>query len=79
MVDSYLYLIGKKTPSIVVWELWKERIKRIFQDKMMTFQALGNKIEISIVETLNNRLHNSNHIEGILTQWDTLSKKIGLV
>ena len=62
-------------PSIVIWEIWKERNRRIFQEKEMDVEELLLKIEASIVEVLNSHLRKSVKEEGSFSSWDSLMKK----
>ena len=57
-------------PSILVWEVWKERNRRIFHDQDMTVCEITNKIEACIVETLNSHLRKIPKEEGSFSEWD---------
>ena len=50
---NYFEFIWRISPSIVIWEVWKERNKRIFQDKIETLEKLLNIIDHSIEEVVN--------------------------
>ena len=58
-----------------MWELWKERNRRIFRNLKFKSSDLISKIEISIVETTNAYLRNIQLEEGSFTNWDGLMKK----
>lgn len=40
-------------PSLIIWEIWKERNRRIFEDKEMPQIALCGKIEKNLIEFMN--------------------------
>ena len=60
---------------IILWEIWKERNKRIFHDQDMTVCEITNKIKACIVETLNSHLRKIPKEEGSFSEWDGLMKK----
>ena len=62
-------------PSIVIWELWKERNCRIFKDKVLKLDRFLLKLESSIMEVLNAYLEKTSHVEGSFSFWDRLMKK----
>ena len=62
-------------PSILMWEVWKERNRRIFYDQDMQPNEIVKKIEACIVETLNSHLRNSQKEEGSFSSWDGYIKK----
>ena len=62
-------------PSIVVWELWKERNRRIFRNSEMSLERFLIKLEASIVEVLNSHLRKTLKEEGSFSRWDGLIKK----
>lgn len=43
-------------PSIILWQLWKERNQRIFQRKKLAWESFINKVEVDIVEVMNSRI-----------------------
>lgn len=51
-----------------MWEIWKERNKRIFKDREMIITSLTNKMEANIIEVMNNNLRNTNKEEGTFTE-----------
>ena len=63
-------------PSIVVWELWKERNRCIFKDKELNLDRFLLKLEVSIVEVMNAYLMKSSHEEGSFSSWDGLMRKL---
>lgn len=67
--------IWKIGPSILVWELWKERNKRLFQDKKMDVINLFNEVEATIVETTNNRLRYGRLEDKTFSSWDSKIRK----
>ena len=67
--------IWNLSPSIIVWELWKERNSRIFRDKEKSVDRLIIKIEAAIVEVINSFLRKSFIEEGSFSYWDGLMKK----
>ena len=52
--------LWKISPSIINWEIWKERNRWIFKDKEILCEELTRKIEASIIETLTRKLHQKN-------------------
>ena len=67
--------VWKICPSIVIWEIWKERNRRIFKSKEQNIDRFLVKLEASIVEVLNASLRKTSHEEGSFTFWDGLMKK----
>lgn len=59
-----------------MWELWKERNRRICSDSEMKSEELVLKIEASIVETINSHLRISRMEEGSFSFWDSQIKKV---
>ncbi|XP_059068252.1 uncharacterized protein LOC131858819 [Cryptomeria japonica] len=57
-------------PSLIIWETWKERNHRIFQDKEMPQIALCGKIEKSLIELMNEASKQKTLKQNILTKWD---------
>lgn len=64
------------SPTIVIWEVWKERNRRIFQDTEMKTKILIAKIEASIIETSNNRNMNIPQYDKTFTEWDNYIRKM---
>lgn len=62
------------SPSILMWEIWKERNRRIFCDKEMNAEELILKIEVSIVENVNSYFRKSRMEEGSFSLWDGTMK-----
>ena len=62
-------------PSILIWEIWKERNRRIFRNLELGSEELISKIEASIVETTNSHLKKSQKEEGSFSIWDEKMKK----
>lgn len=54
----------KNSPSILLWEIWKEGNKRIFANKEMPISSFLNKVEASIIEVINNHFRNIIKEEG---------------
>lgn len=52
-IFNFLWTIS---PSLLIWEIWKERNMCIFPDKAMSRKSLLNKIEASILEIINSRV-----------------------
>ncbi|XP_057856405.2 uncharacterized protein LOC131065778 [Cryptomeria japonica] len=67
VIWKYMYNI---LPSLIIWETWKERNHRIFQDKEMPQIALCGKIEKSLIELMNEASKQKNLKHNILTKWD---------
>ena len=63
------------SPSIIAWEIWKERNRRIFNNAEMEVNSLITKIEASIVENMNSFLRKSRFTEGSFSLWDEGVKK----
>jgi ribonuclease HI len=63
------------SPSILVWEIWKERNRRTFQDLERPNYELINNIEDSIVETLNAYIRKVLQEEGSFSVCDSFIKK----
>ena len=63
------------SPSIIVWELWKERNRRTFQDKALCLERFLSKLEVAIMEVMNAYLQKSIIEEGSFSQWDESIKK----
>lgn len=62
-------------PSIVSWEIWKERNRRIFKNVELKVEELILKIEASIVEVINSHLRKCMKEEGSFSLWDGHMKK----
>ena len=58
-----------------MWEIWKERNRRVFQDKALSVDRFLLKLEVAIVEVLNSHLRKSTFEEGSFSWWDGLMKK----
>jgi hypothetical protein len=58
------------SPSILIWEIWKERNRRIFKNQELQVVELQRKIEASIMETLNAHIRKSQFEEGSFSAWD---------
>ena len=58
MVKGVYNKLWNISPSIVMWEIWKERNRRIFCNLEFKSKVLITKIEASIVETSNSYLRN---------------------
>ena len=71
-IYSKLWNIG---PSIIVWELWKERNKQVFQDKALSLERFLLKLEGAVVEVLNSHIRKSLKEEGSFSGWDGKMKK----
>ena len=63
-------------PSILVWEVWKERNRRIFSNLEMEPKVILRRLEASIVETMNSFLSKVRMEEGTFSSWDGLIKKV---
>ena len=64
------------SPSVLLWEIWKERNRRIFCNIEMDCGELISKIEASIVEIVNSYLRKSRMAEGSFSDWDCCIKKL---
>ena len=62
-------------PSIVIWELWKERNHRIFKDKERNIDKILLKLEVAIIEVMNAHLRKPSYEEGSFSSWDGTMKK----
>lgn len=62
--------IWRICPSIVIWEIWKERNRRIFQDKSETTEQLLNRIDHSIEEVVNAAVFKKNLSNCVLMDSD---------
>lgn len=62
-------------PSLVVWEIWKERNHRIFKNKEHNLDSFLIKLEAAIIEVMNAYLRKSSHEEGTFSFWDGMMKK----
>lgn len=56
------------SPSILIWEVWKERNRHLFQDKETSIPRLQCKIEASIIELFNAQLMAKQKKK--FTKWD---------
>ena len=64
------------SPAIAMWEIWKERNRRIFSDQYLTEKALLSKIEVAITEVMNSDLKKRPREEGSFSNWDAEIKKL---
>ncbi|XP_059070798.1 uncharacterized protein LOC131860404 [Cryptomeria japonica] len=70
MNKGYIYEgLWVAAPSMLVWELWKERNRRIFREDKLEWQQLTNKIEAAIIELINSH-YMKNHKNLEMSQWD---------
>lgn len=63
-------------PLILVWEILKERNRRIFCGSELNLEDLVHKIEASIVETANAHLSKLRIVEGSFSFWDNQVKMV---
>lgn len=68
--------IWNTSPSIPMWEIWKERNRQIFCDSKLKSEDLILKIEASIVKIAISHLRRSRIDEGSFTIWDGVIKKV---
>ena len=61
--------------AISLWEIRKERNRRIFLDQYFSELALFSKIEVAISEVMNNNLRKRPREEGSFSDWDAKIKK----
>jgi len=54
----------------MIWEIWKERNRRIFKDRKLTFEQLISKIEVVIIEIINSRVLSNPKKDTSLSHWD---------
>ena len=59
-----------------MWEIWKERNRRIFSDQYLTEKVLLSKIEVAITEVMNSDLKRRPKEEGSFSNWDAEIKKL---
>lgn len=59
-------------PSMVIWELWKERNKKIFQDKWEGLDRLCGRIQWAISEIISSAKHNHNFVKHPYSLMDSL-------
>lgn len=80
-LQDFFGCIWQIAPSIVIWEIWKERNHKIFKELGMPRELLAKKIETSIVEVVNFAVRSSNVKNNVFTSWDSeLTKNfVGLV
>ncbi|XP_059070813.1 uncharacterized protein LOC131860417 [Cryptomeria japonica] len=57
-------------PSLLIWEIWKERNRRIFQGKDMGPQSLCAKIENHLTEPLNVAAQSKTLKKKLFMDWD---------
>lgn len=57
-------------PSILIWELWKEWNRRIFQGKEMNTSSFQNIVEVVIAEVVNSRVSRLNPHKLEFIDWD---------
>ena len=63
------------SPAIVLWEIWKERNRRLFQNQSLSEESLYSKIEVAISEVMNSDLRKRPREEGSFSEWDAEIKK----
>lgn len=68
--DSIYSNLWISSPSILIWELWKECNRRIFQDEKLEWKQLCNKIEASIIENSNCRISKCQDTNLNMSHWD---------
>ena len=59
-----------------MWELWKERNRRIFKDQERNLGRFILHLEAAIVEVMNANLRKTAHVEGSFSYWDGVIKKL---
>ncbi|XP_059067482.1 uncharacterized protein LOC131858301 [Cryptomeria japonica] len=57
-------------PSLLIWEIWKERNHRIFQGKEMSLTSLCGKIENHLIELLNEVAQSKSLNKNVYMDWD---------
>ncbi|XP_059076472.1 uncharacterized protein LOC131875810 [Cryptomeria japonica] len=57
-------------PSLLMWEIWKEKNRRIFQGKEMSLMTLCGKIENHLSKLLNEAAESKSLNKKIYTDWD---------
>lgn len=57
-------------PSLLIWEIWKERNCRIFRGKEMSLMSLCGKIEIHLIELLNEASQSKSLKKNLYIDWD---------
>ncbi|XP_059066304.1 uncharacterized protein LOC131857628 [Cryptomeria japonica] len=57
-------------PSLLIWEIWKERNRRIFQGKEVSLMSLCGKIENHLTELLNEVAQSNSLKKNLYTDWD---------
>ena len=63
------------TPAIIMWEIWKERNRQIFQNLELSKITFFNKVEAAIIEFMNCHLRNTPKAEGTFSVWDENMRK----
>lgn len=64
------HMLWTITPSIMLWELWKEINRCIFKERKLTIDQLNIKIEAQIVEIVKSKILNRTWEEAKMTHWD---------
>lgn len=67
---AYFFDLLNILPSLLIWEIWKERNRRIFQGKEMSLMSLCGKIEIHLTEILNEAAQSKSLKKNLYTDWD---------
>lgn len=63
------------SPSCVVWEIWKERNLKLFDDKSRRLESILNSIELVIVDIGNCKTTFSLEPPKVFFSWDEIIRK----
>ncbi|XP_059068951.1 uncharacterized protein LOC131859343 [Cryptomeria japonica] len=75
---STLSCVWKVIPSIVIWEIWKERNHRIFQDKIEDERRLLSRINRAIEEVVGSTASKSSSLSNSFSSMDRIIQKAWL-
>lgn len=62
--------LWKIFPSLLIWEIWKERNKIIFEDREMSLASFQNKVEDVVAEVANHFSSTQISSQRTFTEWD---------
>ncbi|XP_059066468.1 uncharacterized protein LOC131857768 [Cryptomeria japonica] len=73
--ESTLSLIMELSPSSLVWEIWKERNHKLFDNKSRRIETILNSIAMIIVDSINYKLAFSLGPPKVFSSWDESIRK----